>query len=158
MVRRLIGLTFMLCVLVVGGVKWRDLRAMGEAAMSAKKTAVRPGDAAMTCAALEKELVATMNGPAVRRYAATSAAAAQKQYGALQNRRAQMTGQDAATIAASLNSVSGYAQLALAQARFTATQVNALTSILPQLMRSQRLVQLAFTKQCRWMTPGTPPR
>ena len=156
MVKRLIALTVFLGTSVLVGVKWPDFKPTATAMWSARKAAIRPGDAAMSCNALEKELVATMSGPAVQEYAKKSAAAAQKEYDSLHTGKAPMTGQKAATIAASLNSVSGFAHLAFAQARFTANQLHTLTAILPQLMRSQRLIQLAFTKQCPWTTRAVP--
>jgi hypothetical protein len=154
MVKRLIALTLFLGMSALVGVKWPDVRTTATALWSARKTAIRPGDAAMTCNALEKELVATMSGPAVRKYAETSAVALQKEYDALHTAKAPMTGPKAATLASSLNSVTGVAQLAFAQARLTSNQLHSLTAILPQLMRSQRIIQLAFTKQCRWMVPS----
>jgi len=158
---RLIKLLGTLAVLLSGlafvGVRSpNDLKAMGAAVAAARKSVIKSGDAGMTCGALEKELVSTMNGPTMRAYVAKVGAAAQKDYTTLQ-RRGPMTGQTAATIAASLVPGGGFTRFAVAQA----THIDDLATILPQLMRSQRLMQLAFTKQCPWITgaiPFTPPR
>lgn len=112
---------------------------MATAVRSAIKEATRSSDASLGCAALEKELVATMSGPAMQKYAATVGATAQKSHAALQ-KSASMTGQIAATIAASLSP----------EAR--ANQTGALVDILPQLARSQRLIALALSKQCSWVS------
>jgi hypothetical protein len=112
---------------------------MATAVRSAITEATRTSDAALGCAALEKELVATMSGSAMQKYAAKVGAAAQKSHAALLKGR-PMTGQIAATIAASLSP----------EAR--ANQAGALVDILPRLARSQRLIALAFTKQCSWVS------
>jgi hypothetical protein len=115
-----------------------DVSAMATAVRSAIKEATRTSDAALGCAALEKELVATMSGPAMQKYAARVGAAAQKSYTALQN-GGPMTGRMAATIAASLSPGA------------RSNQASALVEILPQLARSERLIALAFTKRCSWV-------
>jgi hypothetical protein len=70
-----------------------------------------------------------------------------------------MTGSMAAAIATSLTPA-GFVQLALAQAtsrvQARANQTDALIAILPPLMRSQRVIALAFTKQCPWMIGAVP--
>lgn len=171
MFRTLATLTVFLVAGALAGAQGspEDTKAMMAALESAQKTANRPGDAAMSCDALEKELVTTMNGPAIQGYAARSGAAAQKDYEALQKGNATMTGQMAATIAASLLPGAGFAQLAAAQAQAPlqaaqaaqrvqtrANQMNELVAILPQLMRGQHVLELAATKQCPWMTGATP--
>lgn len=117
-----------------------DVRALATAIGSALKEATRPSDGTLGCAALEKELVATMRGPAMQRYAAKVGATAEKSYAALQS-GGPMTGQMAMTIAASLSPGE------------RTNQTGVLVEILPQLARSQRLIATAFTKRCSWV-PG----
>src|SRR5262245_7547451 len=78
-----------------------DVRTMAATVVSAVREATRPSDAALGCAAIEKELVATMSAPAIQGLASKTGAAAQKNFAALQ-KDGPMTGQMAATIAASL--------------------------------------------------------
>jgi hypothetical protein len=140
-----------------------DMKAMMAALESAQKTASRPGDAAMNCEVLEQELVTTVNGPAIQAFVEKNGAAAQKDYEALKKGQASMTGQMAASIAASLLPGADFAQLAAAQAQAPlqaaqaaqrvesrATQFSELMTILPQLMRGQRVIELAVMKRCAW--------
>jgi len=142
-----------------------DMKAMMAALESAQKTASRPGDAAMNCEALEKELVTTVNDPAIQAFVEKNGAAAQKDYEALKTGTAAMTGQMAASIAASLVPGADFAQIAAAQAQAPfqaaqaaqrvegrAMQFSELLKILPQLMRGQRVIELAAMKQCAWAT------
>ena len=115
-----------------------DVSALATAVRSAIKEASRTSDAALGCAALEKELVATMSGPAMQKHAAKLGAVARKNHAALQ-KGGPMTGQIAATIAASLASGARSAQ------------AGPRLEILPQLARSERLIALAFTKRCSWV-------
>jgi len=120
-----------------------DVRAMAVTAATALREATRPSDAALGCAAIEKELVATMSAPAIQGLASNAGAAAQKNFAALQ-KDGPMTGQMAATIAASL------------AREVHSNQTGALAGILPQLARSERLIGLGFTKQCSWTTGALP--
>jgi hypothetical protein len=49
------------------------------------------------------------------------------------------------------------AQAAVGQ-QFAMTQMQEMMTILPQLLRSQRLVELASTKKCQWAPALTPPQ
>ena len=115
-----------------------DLKTISTAERSAFNEATRASDAALDCAGLEKELVATMSAPAMQRYAAKAGAAMQKVSAAVE-KGGRMTGQNAIAIAASL-------------APMRAGQSGALVEILPQLARSERLIQFGLTKQCSWIT------
>lgn len=116
-----------------------DARSLAATVRSAFNEATRSGDTSLGCAALEKELVATMSGPAMQKYAAKVGATAQESHAALQ-KGGPMTGQIAATIAASLTPAA------------RANQTGAFVEILPQLARSERLISLAFAKQCSWVS------
>jgi len=159
MFKPLLGLAVSVCAAAAGAQLLKDLKPITAAMEAAQETAARPGDAALSCAALERELVRTMNGPAIQGYAAKAGVAAQKDYEALQSANATMTGSMAATIATSL-APAGFLQLALAQAtsrvQARADQTEALIAILPPLMRSQHVMALAFTKQCPWTIGAVP--
>jgi hypothetical protein len=165
------GVIAALCAASIGRAQTspNDMKAMMAAMESAQKAANHPGDAAMSCEALEKELVATMNGPAVQGFAVKSGAAAQKDYDALQKGNGTMAAQMAMTMASAFVPGAASAQLAAAQAQAPAqaaqaaqrvqqraVQMNDL-EVLPQLMRGQRVIELAATKQCPWMAGAVPP-
>src|ERR1051325_7572908 len=80
----------------------KEYAEMAAAMQAAQLKAMRPGDEALGCPALEKELVASMNDPAIQAVAAKSAAAAQKNATAAEKSKAPMTPQAAAALAASL--------------------------------------------------------
>src|SRR5262245_44332610 len=105
-----------------------DVKALIATGRSAFNDATRPGDAALGCPDLEKELVATMSGPATQRYAAKLGVG--KQGAGKQN---------AASVVASLTQI-------------RANQSGALVEIMPQLARGERLIGLGFTKRCSWAT------
>jgi hypothetical protein len=166
------GVIAALCAASIGRAQTspNDMKAMMAAMESAQKAANHPGDAAMSCEVLEKELVATMNGPAVQGFAVKSGAAAQKDYDALQKGNGTMAAQMAMTMASAFVPGAASAQLAAAQAQAPAqaaqaaqrvqqraVQMNDLVAILPQLMRGQRVIELAATKQCPWMAGAVPP-
>jgi len=105
-----------------------DVKSLIATGRSALNEATRPGDAALGCPDLEKELMATMSGPAMQRYVAKIGVG--------------MKGpgkQNAASIVASMG-------------QMRANQAGALTEILPQLARSERLIALGLTKRCSWAT------
>ena len=134
---------------------------MAAAMQAAQARAMRPGDEALECPALEKELVASMNDPAVQAYAAKSSAAAQKNLTAAQKSKAPMTPQAAVALAASLGAGGGLppglgaspglAAQAQAAQNLQAEQMKQMIPIIPQMMRSQRIIQLAAVKQCVWI-------
>jgi hypothetical protein len=149
------------------------------AMMAAQQAAMKPGDEALPCEALQKELVSTMNNPAVLAYAEKTNAEYAKQMAA-QDRKA-MTAEAAAAMAAALSSgvasPAGLPPAALAGAQMTPQQMqrmmaaqqqasvaymNAMLPIMPALMRSQRVGMLAAMKNCGWATgaglyPGVAP-
>jgi len=47
-----------------------DMMRLQTAMIAAQQAAIKPGDEALPCAALDKELVSTMNSPAIQAYAA----------------------------------------------------------------------------------------
>lgn len=143
----------------------KEYAEMAAAMQAAQARAMRPGDEALPCAALEKELVASMNDPAIQAHAAKSAAAAQKNVTA-EKSKAPMTPQAAAALAAALGAGGGLppglaargdlAAQAQAAQKLQAEQMKQMVPIMPQIMRSQRVMQLAAVKQCSWMFGASP--
>ena len=158
----------------------RDYQELMTAMAAAQAKAIRPGDQALGCPALEKELVATMNDPAIQAYAAKAGALAQKQAATAEKAQAATSAQAAAALAAALGvglpgaggvsaadaipggGLLGQPTLAAQQALVAqaiqdqAAQMKLMLPILPQMMRSQQLMALAFGKQCTWIMGTTP--
>lgn len=94
-------------------------------------SANRPGDEAMTCAQIQAEIVATMQDPKVMAAVGTMGARAQDTQAKLDGARA------------------GQQQTFTKEdARAPLASANDLTSIMPQIMRGQRLNELAAAKKC----------
>jgi len=51
----------------------------------------------------------------------------------------------------------GYAAQAQAAQQLQAEQMKQMMPIMPQIMRSQRIIELAAVKQCSWMFGGAAP-
>lgn len=131
----------------------------------AQADAIRPGDEARTCEELETEFSAMMQDPQVQAVVAENGAEAQEQMdrmNAAQGRvRAQMGVGLFMGLASSFVPGLGYAQMAAQQAMAAQQQRQAeqnmaqmmqmaerTNSIMPQLMRGQRVHELAQAKQC----------
>ena len=140
----------------------RDLQSALDAAQAA---AIRPGDEALGCDALERELVAAAKHPALQAYIAKSGVAAQQQIDAM---NAMASGRTATQAAMTVFSavVPGGAWLghnaAVAQAESQRAQAEThvqrrmqqaqeMVGILPQLLRGQRVLELAQTRDCGWL-------
>jgi hypothetical protein len=138
----------------------KDYMDLQAAMMAAQASAVRPGDETLGCEPLQKELVASMNDPALQAYAAKSSAEAAKQLSTREKTRTAMTPEAAAALAAALNpaaALAGFggmptqAQIAQSQ-QVMLQQMKQLVTIMPVLMRSQRVMMLAAMKSCTWAT------
>jgi hypothetical protein len=142
----------------------KEYAEMAAAMQAAQARAVKPGDDALGCPALEKELVASMNDPAIQAYAGKSAAAAQKNATAADKSKPPMSPQAAAALAAAFGAggglppglAAGYAAQSQAAQKLQAEQMKQMIPIMPQMMRSQRIIQLAAVKQCAWMFGAAP--
>jgi hypothetical protein len=151
-----------------------DMMKLQTAMVAAQAAAVKPGDEALPCEALHKELVSTMTDPAIQAYAAKTNTAYAKELETLQQKKTPMTPEAAATLAAALMPSAGMAgmppmpqvtpgqtmtpqqmqQMMLAQQQASIAYMNQLAPIMPALMRSQRVSMLGVTKNCTWATGG----
>jgi hypothetical protein len=152
-----------------------DMMKLQTAMIAAQQAAIKPGDEALPCAALDKELVSTMNSPAIQAYAAKTNAAYAQEIAAQQQKKTPMAPQAAAAMAAALATpgpgmaglaamppvVPGHAmtpqqmqQAIAAQQQAAVAYMNQLAPIMPALMRSQRVTMLAVAKNCTWATGG----
>jgi hypothetical protein len=137
------------------------------AMVAAQQAAIKPGDEALPCEALQTEMVSTMNDPAIQAYAATTNAAYAKELASQQKKRV-MTADAAAALAAALTpGAAGMVPMApivpgqtmtpaqmqqamIAQQQASIAYMNQLMPIMPALMRSQRVTMLAAMKSCPW--------
>jgi len=131
---------------------------------SAQAAAIRPGDEALTCEALESELVASVKQPAVQSYVAKSGAAAQERMAAMNQAPPGAAAQAALTVFSSIvpggawaGMAAGAAQGQAAQAQATRNmqermqQAQEMMGIMPYLMRGQRVIELAQARSCAWV-------
>jgi hypothetical protein len=150
-----------------------DMMKLQMTMLEAQQKAIKPGDEALPCEALQKELVATMNDPAIQAYAAKTNAAYAEQLTA-QQKKGPLTVDAAAALAAALAPGAGFAglggmpnitpgqpvtpaqmqQAMAAQQQAMTAYMNQLAPIMPALMRSQHVTQLAAVKNCVWATGG----
>jgi hypothetical protein len=135
---------------------------------SAEKAAVRPGDAALSCDALQTELTTIMQDPAFQAAIASSGASAQAQMDQAKAAQASVAGLGATSIATGiassfipgmgwLGNAAMQAQVAAAQAkmpaqdRARAQMIGDMTTMMPTLYRGQRIHELATTKKCAFL-------
>ena len=156
----------------------QDYEAMGaqmeQSMAQAQAAAIRSGDDQLTCEQLETEMVTTMQDPAVQQAMAANGAVAQEQMdqmNALAGRaRAQMATGLFMGIASSFIPGLGYAQMAQQQAMNMQYQRQAqqnmaqmmemaqrMQTIMPQVMRGQRVYELAQAKQCAFVQQQSAP-
>jgi hypothetical protein len=131
----------------------------------AQAEAAREGDDALTCEQLETEIATTMQDPAVQSAVAANGAQAQAQLDQMNAARGQMRAQMGMSmfmgLASSFVPGLGYAQMA--QQRMQAAQqqqqqqqnmaqmmemAQRMETIMPQMMRGQRIYELGQAKQC----------
>ena len=140
-----------------------------EASMAAAQAAAaRPGDEQMTCDALQAEMVTSMNDPAMQSQIASLGEWAQSQQAQAQAGRAQALGMAGMSMMGGLASAfipgAGMAQSLMMQAQIQAMQGQAnanmaertammsnVESMMPAMMRGQRLFELAQAQQCAFL-------
>lgn len=141
----------------------QDPQAMMAALEAAQAQASQPGDEKLTCEKLQEQLVAVVQDPALLAHVQAGGAAAEKDLAAMQAAKGQIAARTAATIIAS--TVPGAAmgvmaaQAADAQAKQTQAagrmqskviQAQQLMTLMPKLLRGQRLLELGAAKRCEF--------
>jgi hypothetical protein len=141
---------------------------METALADAQAQAVRPGDEALTCDELQGEFTTLMQDPAIQSAVAGQGEWAQSQLDEMNAARGRAQAQMGVSIFMSLASAfipgMGYVQMAQQQAMAAQQQAQAqanmarmmtmaeqMTQIMPQLMRGQRVHELAQTQQCPFL-------
>lgn len=160
----------------------QQMQKLQTAMADAQTKAIRPGDAAMNCDALQNDLQAAALDPAVQNVAKENGVVAKEKLDEIEKGTAEAKAAAATQIATGVFSglasafVPGAGVLAgrsqQAAARAEAAQAQAQTAknlqdmnammdrmivILPQLMRGQRMMELAYGKQCPWIMGAIPP-
>ena len=161
----------------------QQLQKMQLAMADAQAKASRPGDTKMSCDEMLQELEGQMRQPAVREAAAANGAIAKEKLDALDKATSDAKAQVATQMASNLfmgmasafmpgmGMISGRAQQAQMQAKAAQDQAKAeqnvqdmskmadnMIAILPQMMRGNRMMELAQAKNCEWMKQAMPQR
>lgn len=149
----------------------QDMAAMANLEQSmaaAQAQASRPGDEQLTCEQLQEEMVANMQDPAVQSAVAANGAEAQAQLDRANQARGQMRAQMATGLfmglASSFIPGAGYAQMATQRIQAAqmqqqqqqnmaqmAVMMERMSAIMPQMMRGQRVYELAQAQQCAFV-------
>lgn len=141
---------------------------LDQAMTAAQAQAAHPGDENLTCDQLQEEITTTMSDPAVQSAVAANGADAQAQMDRMNEARGQMRAQMATSMFMGLASAfipgMGYAQMATQQMQAAqyqrqqqqnmaqmATMMERMTPIMPQMMRGQRIYELAQARQCAFI-------
>jgi hypothetical protein len=160
----------------------QQLQKLQTAMADAQTKAVRPGDAEMSCDALQSELQAAVLDPAVQKVAQENGAVAKEKLDALEKGTAEAKAAAATSMASSIfmgitsalvpgaGMIGAAGQQAAARAQAAQAQAAAAKNIqdmnammdrmiviLPQMMRGQHVMQVAYGKQCPWMVSAIPP-
>jgi hypothetical protein len=131
----------------------------------AQAEASKPGDERLTCDQLQQQLVAIAQDPAFLAYVQAAGVAAEKDMAQMQVPQSEIAAKTAATVMASVvpgaamgqmmaNATENQAKMAQGAARVQArmAQGQQMMALMPQLMRGQRLMELAMVRKCEWVT------
>jgi hypothetical protein len=160
----------------------QQMQKLQTAMADAQTKAVRPADGGMSCEALQTELQAAVLDPAVQAVAKENGAVAKEKLDEIEKGTAAAKAAAATQIASGLftgltsafvpgvGALTARSQQAAAQAQAVQAQAavaknvqdtNAMMDrmivILPQLMRGQHVMELAYGKQCPWIMGAIPP-
>jgi hypothetical protein len=102
--------------------------------------ASRPGDELLDCEGLARELISSMSDPAVQSHLAKNGTKKQLQLSVISSSSRNTNVPQAKTT-----------QLATRNLQREVRQMNELLTIAPQLMRGQRVLNLAQARQCKWL-------
>jgi hypothetical protein len=138
-------------------------QAMLKAMEAAQAAAKQPGDEALSCAQLEKKVIAAVQDPAYQAHLQAAGANAQKDIAASQISQSEIAKRAAATAAAAsvpgasmghmvASAAENQALVAQGQARLQSMMIQsqAAMTFMPTIMRAQRLIELGVAKKCPW--------
>ena len=159
----LVLLCWLMCPAVAPAQDPSQYQRLAEAMEKAEREAVRPGDDKLDCPALERQLVAQVTAPSFQDFIAKGGRQAEKDIARTRVDPASLTAQAAVTAFASIAPGGGWMGLAAATGQVAGAQAeaaqniqqrmqlaNEMVTILPQLMRGQRVIELAQARRCDW--------
>jgi hypothetical protein len=130
----------------------------------AQAAALRPGDESLSCEALATELVAVAKDTALQANVAKRGAEAQEKMARLNAMAKEVAAPSALTFFSSIVPGAAWAGQAAAAAQMPAQRAQAtrnvqqvmqqaqeMMPIMPQLMRGQRVIELAQARDCAWL-------
>lgn len=143
----------------------QDYEAMAKAMEKAQAEANRPGDEKLTCDQLQAQVVGIAQDPAFLAYVQAAGVEAQQDMAQMQAAQSEIAAKSAATVIASMvpgaamghmmaSAAENQAKAAQGAARVQArmAQGQQMMAFMPQLMRAQRLLELAVGRKCEWAT------
>jgi hypothetical protein len=141
-----------------------DYQSLVNALSKAQQEAIHRGDEKLDCPALEQQLIAAVTAPSVQAYVEKAGEQAQRDQAQAKPDPAKMTAQGALAAFSSLvpggawaGMMAGVAEMSGMQAQTAANlqqrvqQTNDMVKILPQLLRGQRVIELAQQRGCEWV-------
>jgi hypothetical protein len=141
-----------------------DYLKLQQSMQAAQAHASHAGDDALDCAGLENEMIAITTDPALKEQVAELGDQTREYQAGMTGADAQISIQTALSVYASLVPGGGWAQLGAAQAQMPAqraqaakrqdqirSQGQAMMPFLPQMMRGQRVIELAQQRECAWV-------
>lgn len=133
----------------------------------AQAGALRPGDESLSCEALATELVAVAKDTTLQSYVAKRGGEAQEKIAKLNAMAKEVAAPSALTLFSSIVPGAAWAGQAAAAAQMPAQRAQAarnvqqvmqqaqeMMPIMPQLMRGQRVIELARARDCAWSRAG----
>jgi hypothetical protein len=174
----LLSSAFSLCLVFAPAAAAQDYAAMAnleQTMADAQAQAIHPGDEQLNCDQLQTEMVTAMQDPALQSAVAANGADAQAQLDQMNQARGQARTQMATNMFMGLASAfipgMGYAQMAQQQMQAAQYQRQAeqnmaqmtamlerMIPIMPQMMRGQRVYELAQARQCAFIQQQTEPQ
>ncbi len=142
---------------------------MMQAMERAQAAANQPGDQQLSCTQLQEQLVAIAQDPAFLAYVKSAGAAAEKDLAQMKVAEGEIAAKSAATFIASTvpgaamghmtaSAAENQAKVAQGAARLQARIADAqqMMTLMPKMMRGQRLVELAAASKCDWAADIAP--
>ena len=141
-----------------------DYQSLQKALEQAQAQASRPGDERLSCDALQKELIDAMNSPEVKSFTRSQGELYASEQKRIESGKTDAALQAALTAFASIAPGGAWAQLGAAQAqmpmqraqaaeslRLRSQQATEMMQVLPQILRGERVITLAYAQRCDWV-------
>jgi hypothetical protein len=141
-----------------------EFQKLSAALEKAQRESVRRGDEKLDCPALEKQLIEQVTAPSVQDFIEKTGEQAAKDQERAKPDAAKMTGQAALTAFSSLAPGGGWASLMASAMQMQGMQAQTaqnvqqgmqraeeIVKVLPQLLRGQRVIELAQERRCEWL-------